>query len=86
MGEIDIDEIQIDGELLAGVSRLAIRHYGDASDISVLRVTEVALELYLLWLDRVEIGVKEIDEPLYRLKEGGPTPLWNGFWNDILRR
>jgi hypothetical protein len=82
MGEIDIDEIQIDGELLDGVSRLAIRHYGDASDISVLRVIEAALELYLLWLDRVEKGVKEVDEPLCRLKEGEPTPLWNRFWND----
>lgn len=83
MGEIDIDEIQIEDELMARVSRLAIRHYGDASEMSLLRVTTVALELYLLWLARVEADAKDIDEALYKLKESERTPLWNGFWKNI---
>jgi len=62
MGQLD--EIQIDNELDKKVSRLALRHYGDSSEVSRLCVAEVALELYLLWLDLVEGGGNEIEEPI----------------------
>ena len=50
------------------------------------RVAESALKMRLLWLILVKEGGNEIEEPICRLIEDAPTPLWNGFWNDILRR
>ena len=76
-------EIELDSDLIEGVKRLAVRHYGDSGDASVSRVAESALEMRLLWLDLVKEGQNEIEEPIYRLREGGRTPLWNGFWKNI---
>ena len=83
MDDLNIDEIHIEDSLMRSISHLAVRHWGDASEASVLRETEIALELMLVWLDRVEGGEKEIDEPIYRFRNGERTPLWNGFWGNI---
>ena len=83
MAEIDIE---LDIDLIEGVERLAIRHYGDSRDTSISRVAESALKMRLLWQILANEGGNEIEEPICHLKEGAPTPLWDGFWNDILRR
>ena len=64
MGEISIEDIEISTALMANVTELSLRHYGSASDASCLRVTEVALELYFLWLDLMEGGENEIEAPI----------------------
>jgi len=61
MAEIDIE---LDSDLLEGVRRLAIRHYGDSEDVSIDRVVETAFEMRLLWEDLVKGGSNEIEEPL----------------------
>jgi len=80
MAEIDIE---VDGDLIAGVKRLAVSHYGDDSDTSMDRVAESALQMRLLWLNLVKEGGNEIDEPIYRFKERERTPLWDKFWENI---
>lgn len=83
MAEINIE---LDNDLIEGVKRLAVRHYGDSEIGSIARVIEAAAEMRLLWLDLVKRGGDEIEEPMYHLTESAPTPLWSEFWNDILRR
>lgn len=80
MAEIDIE---LDNDLIEGVKRLAVRHYGDSGDASMGRVAEAALEMRLLWVDLVKGGGNEIEEPIYRLTEGGQSPLWNRFWKNV---
>lgn len=57
----DLD-IPIDDKLLEGISRLAIRHYGDDSEVSRKRVVETALQMRLLWSCSVRQGQEETDE------------------------
>jgi len=80
MAEIDIE---LDSDLIRGVKRLAVSHYGDSSDTSTARVAESALEMRLLWLDLVKEGGNEIEEPIYRFKERERTPLWDKFWENL---
>lgn len=79
-------DIELDSDLIEGVKRLAVRHYGDSEVASIARVIEVAAEMRLLWLDLVKGGGNEIEEPICHLREGALTPLWSEFWNDTLRR
>ena len=79
-------EIELESDLIDRAKQLAVRHYGDSSDASISRVAESALKMRLLWSILVKEGGNEIEEPICHLKEGAPTPLWDGFWNDILRR
>ena len=60
---MDVD-VELDDELIQGIRRLAVSHYGDSGDMSVARVAEVALEMRLLWEDRVKGGGNEIEEPI----------------------
>ncbi|NVM22819.1 MAG: hypothetical protein HWN68_13690 [Desulfobacterales bacterium] len=76
-------EIEADADLISKVDDLALSYFGDASDASKARVLEVAFQMRCLWSRLVEGGEKEVDEPLYRLKESERTPLWNGFWKNI---
>lgn len=61
MAELDIE---LENDLIDGVKRLAARHYGDVGDASITRVTEVALEMRLLWQELVKGGESEIEEPI----------------------
>lgn len=83
MAEIDIE---LDNDLIEGVKRLAVHHYGDSETASIARVIEAAAEMRIRWSDLVQGAGNETEEPIYRLREGATTPLWNEFWNDILRR
>lgn len=74
MGEINIEDIEIDSDLMGSVSRLALKHYGDTSDVSLLRVTEVALELYFLWQDLMKVWATEIEEPIADWEFAGKQP------------
>jgi len=56
-------EIELTKDLIEGVRRLAVRHYGDGGDASVRRVVEVALEMRLCWLDLMKGGGNEVEEP-----------------------
>jgi len=55
-------ELNIDAKLLEGISRLAIKHYGDDSETSRQRVIETAVSMRLLWAISVEKGQQETDE------------------------
>ena len=46
MGELDVE---LGGDLVEQVRQLAVHLYGDATDASISRVVEVALEMRLLW-------------------------------------
>ncbi|MFQ5872190.1 MAG: hypothetical protein ACE5JL_00110 [Dehalococcoidia bacterium] len=63
-------DIEIAAELLKAAKRLAVRHYGDAEDTSIIRVIEVALVMRLLWLDLVEAGGREVEEPVVNWEFG----------------
>jgi hypothetical protein len=65
MAELDID---LGNDLIDGVRRLAAHHYGDVGDASIARVTEVALEMRLLWQELVKGGESEIEEPIVNWK------------------
>ena len=80
MAEIDIE---LDNDMIEGIKRLAMRHYGDSSDASVGRVAESAAEMHLLWSHLVKGSEKEIDEPIYYVKGSERSPLWNTFWKNI---
>jgi hypothetical protein len=51
-------------ELVEGTKYLALRHYGDASETSIRRVVESALEMRLLSIILVEGGENTIEEPI----------------------
>ena len=57
-------EIEIGNELIDGIKDLAIRHYGDNGDNSVLRVVENALLVRLTLLEELGSAGQEVDEPI----------------------
>ena len=61
-------DIEVGSGLIDGVKRLAARHYGDVSDTSIARVTEVALEMRLLWQELVKGSENEIEETVINWK------------------
>ena len=65
MAELDIE---LENDLINGIRHLAERHYGDVGDASIARVTEVALEMRLLWQELVQGGESEIEEPVVNWK------------------
>ena len=60
MGMLDVE---LSDSLIDDIRDMAERHYGDASDDSVRQVVETALEMRLLWLDRVERAGAQVEEP-----------------------
>ena len=60
MGMLDVE---LSDRLIEDINDLAERHYGDASDDSIRRVVETALEMRLLWLHRVEGAGAQVEEP-----------------------
>lgn len=56
-------EIELGGDLIEEVKRLAVGHYGDGGDASMARAVEAAFRMRLLWLDLVEGGGSEVEEP-----------------------
>ena len=63
MGMLDVE---LSDRLIEDIKDLAERHYGDASDDSIRRVVETALEMRLLWLHRVEGTGAQVEEPAAR--------------------
>lgn len=57
-------EIVLGNDLVEGIKRLALVHYGDGGETSVGRVVECALEMRLLWLRLIEEAGKEVNEPI----------------------
>ena len=55
-------EIYLEDKLLEEISKLAIRHYGEDSEVSQQRVVETALEMRILWSCSVKQGRELIDE------------------------
>jgi hypothetical protein len=71
MAEIDIEA---DDDLVEGVKRLAVRHYGDDSEASQQRVVESALDMRILWAHLGEGGKDEIEEPIANWEFGNGQP------------
>lgn len=67
-------DIELDSDLIDGIKRLAARHYGEVSDTSIARVTEVALEMRLLWQELVNGGESEIEEPIVNWRFANKQP------------
>ena len=55
-------EIYLEDKLLEGISKLAIKHYGEDSEVSQQRVVETALEMRILWSRSVKQGQELTDE------------------------
>lgn len=55
-------EIYLDGKLLEGISELAVKHYGEDSELSRKRVVETALEMRIIWSNSIERGQQETNE------------------------
>ena len=70
MGVLDVE---LSDRLIEDIKDLAARHFGDASDDSIRQVVETALEMRLLWLERVDRAGAEVEEPASHWESGG-TP------------
>ena len=57
-------DVELDGELVDKVKRLATRHYGDSGDGSIAKVVESALEMRLLSTILVQGGGNDTEEPI----------------------
>ena len=55
-------EIYLEGKLLEGIRKLAVKHYGEDSEASQKRVVETALEMRIVWSNLVERGQQETNE------------------------
>ena len=55
-------KIYLEDKLLEGINKLAIRHYGEDSEVSQQRVVETALEMRILWSRSVKQGRELTDE------------------------
>jgi hypothetical protein len=55
-------EIYLEGKLLEGISKLAMKHYGEDSESSRKRVVETALKMRIVWSNSIERGQQETDE------------------------
>ena len=61
MGELDVE---LGGDLVEQVRQLAMHLYGDATDASISRVVEVALQMRLLWQGQANVSSNDIEEPV----------------------
>jgi hypothetical protein len=59
-------EVYLDGKLLKGISELAVKHYGEDSELSRKRVVETALEMRIVWSKSIERGQQETNEAVSR--------------------
>ena len=55
-------EIYLEDKLLEGISKLAIKDYGEDSEVSQRRVVETALQMRILWSRSVKQGRELTDE------------------------
>lgn len=65
MGTLDVE---LSSELIKEISDLAERYYGNASDDSIRRVVEEALET---WLNEMNTNGVEVEEPVARWESLG---------------
>ncbi len=63
MEMVDLD-IDMDNDLSARIRELAVRYFGDDSEVSLLKVLEVAFRMRCLWSRSVEMGQQEIGEAI----------------------
>lgn len=61
MEMVDLD-IEMDNDLIAKTRDLALRYFGDNSDVSLAQVLEVAFRMRCLWSHSVKEGQLETDE------------------------
>ncbi len=55
-------EIEMNNELITKTRNLALRYFGDDTDVSLARVLEVAFKMRRLWSCSVISGQEETDE------------------------
>ncbi len=55
-------EIEMNNELITKTRNLALRYFGDDTDVSLARVLEVAFKMRLLWSQSVRTGQYETGE------------------------
>ena len=74
-------ELELSADLIKELRRLAQRHYGDAGEVAVGRVVEVAVEMRLLWEGHVTHGSGDLEEPVSHWEfddNSGKRPLPDG--------
>ena len=84
MAELDIN---VDEEIIKGVSRLAIKYFGDDDEASQRRVVESALAMHILWSRLVKESQMDTDEAVSRwefaeapvTEENGKIPYAIGY-------
>ena len=81
-------EIYLEGKLLEGISKLAMKHYGEDSEASRKRVVETALEMRIVWSNLIERGQQETDEAVskWEFSESSVTEENTGTISDWLFR
>ena len=67
-------KIELGAADMQKVKRFAVLHYGDQGDTSIGSFVETALEMRLLWLDRVSGAGIQVEEPVANWEfKSGPS-------------
>jgi len=61
METVDL-EVEMDNELITKIRSLALRYFGDTTDVSLARVLEVAFRMRCMWSGSIQKGQEETDE------------------------
>lgn len=61
MEMVELD-IEMDNDLIAKTRDLAVRYFGDDSEVSLAQVVEVAFNMRSLWSHSIRIGQQETGE------------------------
>ena len=73
MEMVDLD-IDMDNDLIAKTYELAIRYFGDDSEVSLAQVLEMAFRMRFLWSHSVKQGQLETDEVISKWEFPESTP------------
>ena len=66
--------VELGPDVIEKVKRLAALHYGDGGDASIGSWVETALEMRLLWMNRVGGGRSQVEEPMVNWEfKSGPS-------------
>ena len=80
--------IEMDNDLVGKTCDLALRYFGDDSDVSLAQVLELAFRMRSLWGRAVKVGQQETDEAVsnweFPKSEGKQEN--NGIQNWLFRR
>jgi len=83
------EEVALTPDLMTGVRRLAELHYGAATEDTMRRVVQDAIEVRLFCIERIGQAASELEEPMINLEVAQPSEgdrLENEVRNWMFRR